>query len=760
MSKNFQLVERRERTMDRVDRALDTHWPDRKGSEYEREMEAAARELESIAAEMRREHAAPLEQSRTYRFLGSVYSDLAPALGHGMLIRAKDAYLEAERLLAGHGSALEEAKFDFNFANTLRQLDPNDSEQLADARRRLTSAREIFQKEAPQYLGAVDEALRSVAALLAVVPVAADVERNLTDMRSVQESIGTGGEATAIAERVQEIMKQGGGIDGMFGRIQGALAKLPKEFKEDPRFAEITKQLGDIMASSTETGPRDPNEAEILEALRERLASDRMAGKVAPGRPAKLDRLIDQIGGMLAGGDDFESLMGRKEELRRGAEDQFEILHYLSHGIDRPPSGSRASELVELCWRLRRFLIEAQSRPNKGARESKQALDLNKRAGELDRWIYEAGDNDEEARRVEQEELRPLALAIRRFALAPHAMIARPIWPTARASVDSSSVFYSGSRNVRRIVARIAKRLDLSLQRQTSGGGFADARWVKFQKAAICVFDLSGNDGPQRAAVSYELGIALALGKPVVIVSDTEQLPFDVDAEPVILTGESDDEEALAEALDESLVWLPYRGRLEGPVNTVNHVLATYPRPGANVTIDQTLRHIESLREELDPIAIADALQTLLGVLDEPGARMIYPAWAPAYPDPHRKRLFHVMPFRPKWAKKAVNAARAACDSVGAEYIRGDEVEDPNVIRSIWEEICRASQVLVDLTGFNSNVALEAGIAHTLGRPTMLTGRQESIMDELFPNIAKLRVYPYREPSDKRMGAALKKFLA
>ena len=118
------------------------------------------------------------------------------------------------------------------------------------------------------------------------------------------------------------------------------------------------------------------------------------------------------------------------------------------------------------------------------------------------------------------------------------------------------------------------------------------------------------------------------------------------------------------------------------------------------------------------------------------------------------------MPFGPKWAEKAVDAARAACDAVGVEYIRGDEVEDPNVIRSIWEEISRASHVLVDLTGFNSNVALEAGIAHTLGRPTMLTGRKEAVMDGLFTNISKLRVHPYRKPSEKGLDASLKEFLS
>ncbi len=57
------------------------------------------------------------------------------------------------------------------------------------------------------------------------------------------------------------------------------------------------------------------------------------------------------------------------------------------------------------------------------------------------------------------------------------------------------------------------------------------------------------------------------------------------------------------------------------------------------------------------------------------------------------------------------------------EYIRGDHVLDADIIRSIWDNLCQATHVLVDLTGLNANVALELGIAHTLGRNVLLVSQ-------------------------------------
>lgn len=80
------------------------------------------------------------------------------------------------------------------------------------------------------------------------------------------------------------------------------------------------------------------------------------------------------------------------------------------------------------------------------------------------------------------------------------------------------------------------------------------------------------------------------------------------------------------------------------------------------------------------------------------------------------------------------------------EYIRGDMVADPRIIRSIWQELCQASHVLVDITGFNANVAFELGIAHTLGKKVLIVGQEETI-ENLFDMIEKHRVTTYAPDS-------------
>jgi len=198
--------------MDRVDRALDAAWPERKGENYVRELSAAAKELEEIANDMAAEGLDLVEQSRAYRYLGSVYSDLEPALGKEMLAQARDAYLEAEALLNDQGDDLERAKLNFNFANTLRQIDPNNIEQLRDAERRFLAARKVFSKQAPQFLPQVDTALESVGNLLKIAPIAITVERNTADMKELEKELSEGGSAKEIVEKMREVMKRGGGV--------------------------------------------------------------------------------------------------------------------------------------------------------------------------------------------------------------------------------------------------------------------------------------------------------------------------------------------------------------------------------------------------------------------------------------------------------------------------------------------------------------------------------------------------------------------
>jgi len=173
--------------------------------------------------------------------------------------------------------------------------------------------------------------------------------------------------------------------------------------------------------------------------------------------------------------------------------------------------------------------------------------------------------------------------------------------------------------------------------------------------------------------------------------------------------------------------------------------------------LDQTLRLLAEQRKEPDPLTVNRTLAKFVDFLDDGTTILINPVWSPVYPKADHLGLFHVMPFRPEWADDAAMATRRTCEAMGVDYVRGDEVEDPNVIRSIWEEIARATHTVVDLTGFNANVALELGIVHTLGRTSLVVGQGDTV-ERLFPMIAKLRVHTYQDPND--LGALVQDFLA
>jgi hypothetical protein len=81
-------------------------------------------------------------------------------------------------------------------------------------------------------------------------------------------------------------------------------------------------------------------------------------------------------------------------------------------------------------------------------------------------------------------------------------------------------------------------------------------------------------------------------------------------------------------------------------------------------------------------------------------------------------------------------------EASGFEYRRGDQSRGVHVIRSIWDEICRSSAMIVDLTGLNENVCLELGLAQAVGTPLLLM-TQDDVGRTLFPEIAKLRASRY-----------------
>ena len=78
-----------------------------------------------------------------------------------------------------------------------------------------------------------------------------------------------------------------------------------------------------------------------------------------------------------------------------------------------------------------------------------------------------------------------------------------------------------------------------------------------------------------------------------------------------------------------------------------------------------------------------------------------------------------MMPFALEF-DPVIAAIRAACAEASLECMRVDDMwEDLTIIQDVFSLIYRSRIVVVDLTGRNSNVFYETGIAHTLGKPVV-----------------------------------------
>ena len=87
--------------------------------------------------------------------------------------------------------------------------------------------------------------------------------------------------------------------------------------------------------------------------------------------------------------------------------------------------------------------------------------------------------------------------------------------------------------------------------------------------------------------------------------------------------------------------------------------------------------------------------------------------------------------------------------------MRGDRAEGREIIESIWQEICIATHVTVDLSGVNLNVCLELGIADAIGRRTLLIREQGSDgrLQKALP-VAKRRCLAYARDTGSAPGFA------
>src|SRR3954462_1166671 len=82
---------------------------------------------------------------------------------------------------------------------------------------------------------------------------------------------------------------------------------------------------------------------------------------------------------------------------------------------------------------------------------------------------------------------------------------------------------------------------------------------------------------------------------------------------------------------------------------------------------------------------------------------------------------FMIMPFSGQFQSIYEDYIKPVVESFSLNIMRGDDFfTNRNVIEDIWSALARSRFIIADCTGRNANVFYELGIAHTIGKPTIL----------------------------------------
>ena len=685
-------LKRRHALLARSDKALD-RWPQRSGPDYTREMRVVVDGLEAIAGKADAAGSDRLERARTWRYAGLAWLDLEASGDIEYLESAKAALDKAEALLNGIDDPLESMKLHANYAQVLRHLARArvDPALIREARRHLVSALDLARTAQPDAVQPLQDALANTDSL---IPVAEEAENLDQQINVLKTEMGATRQAFRPPVGAAE-------AKALFGILKEQVEK------ETESLDSMTGDgLGDFMA-------RLGGWVEGYGAVQ--TLEDSLASR------AKLGSLMDE----------FQPRAKRPSLSGPG-----------------PSPDSREERVMASLQELKLFVLTVTTSYAAASGTREAALDLFPRIGRLTPRLSEAGSDEEKFRRLEMDEVRGLANEVRSFARQHHVTLACPVWTQRNLSRDVNRVFFSGPAETQNRLEVAASALGLEVNHPApAGADFAERRWQDLRTANLAVFDLSVGD-PQ---VYYELGSALTLGTELLLIArEGLQPPFDI-AQNVRFYSPFDEQRRFFEdELDAALYGLQVRG---GSGSSLSATLAYAERlataDDGNALVPVAFQSLSNAGS--DPVKFLAALTAFNRFLGARGHDILFPRWPSAYPDPHSPRCFVIMPFRAELDKTYRVVTRAA-EQAGVKPVRGDIADGQQIIESIWEEICCATHVVVDLTGLNLNVCLELGIAHTLGRPTWLIGREgaERTLHDALPGIAKWRCHTYpKDPARK-----------
>ena len=391
--------------------------------------------------------------------------------------------------------------------------------------------------------------------------------------------------------------------------------------------------------------------------------------------------------------------------------------------------------------------------------------------------MMRAATTEDQIIRHQREGLRRVVLEFGQFERRHHLMLVHPSFPTNSVTADPNDVFFSGSDAVRELVKNAGDTLGMDLVGKHSSQNKTYERWQQLRASGVAVFDYSAYDpaladpaGPIKrsrkaeakvlgaagpvAMVAYETGWAYVLGKPMVIVARKGQaVPFDVDIEPVLLEDDGSDAERIMAAIQTAIYGVQHGMPGDCLSETLQEVRRRYAENPEMMPL------LSGLNDVNDATGVRMALAAALDRLEGENPLLVLPAFAGTYPTEGRRELFHIAAFR-DWSKIAQEEARMACERAGVNYGIGYDRMDPDIIRIIWSDICRASFVIADITNLNPNAVLELAMAQAIGRPTLIL-TQNSEPHVYFPAVQKVRTHQYNpEKGRADLASLLDDFLA
>jgi len=537
--------------------------------------------------------------------------------------------------------------------------------------------------------------------------------------------------------------------------------------EQDP----IADQVGRSVAEAARSGA---STADTIEMLQQGLRSAEGAGEMTPERRAKLDAALASFNQHVAGGDsaDLGQQIASLNAMQTAMNDVNEARLDPSNAGTLALDSYAALVLAKLEPTFR-SLLQTQETSLPSA-ESAELIDLSfTRQPRLRSALY-ASVSDARARTVEAEMARDFAVDVNRWLRRHHITLAEPYWPTSRVDQCATCIYYSGTQTVAQLVCAAVDDYQMGLDISFGSGSGTSAlnRWHDIRAAAVCVFDFvdfqrawpTARKVPYGQA-AYDLGIALTLGRPIVVIgSPNAYVPFDVDVEVTEVSGSNwnaHDAKVVSSAIDAAYYQPQRMGGQSSVAETISEIRQRHlDEPNPLVSVGLAQLPSDSSVDTIDATRTAAIIESAMLALGEGAPVLLQPSWEGHYP--HARSCFHITGFGIERAERVKQLVRESCEQQASPliYLRGDDATDANIIRSIWEEICRASHVVVDISDLNLNALIELAIAHVLGRPALII-TQDPSGSPTIPSLAKARRLRYRfdTEGEAALWAALWRFL-